>query len=243
VIRVGVIGHAGRMGTAVCGAVDADDELDLVARIGRGDRLEGLVDAAVEVAVEFTTPESVKDNIRFCVHHGIHVVVGTTGLGQEDLEEIEGWLNESGARVFVAPNFALGAVLMMMFAAQAARYYDAAEIIERHHEKKVDAPSGTALRTAALMDEARKERWASLPDKESLPGSRGGSSGGVRIHSVRLPGSVAHQEVVLGGAGETLTIRHDSIGRSSFAPGVVLAIKRVGGLAGLTVGLERLLDL
>jgi 4-hydroxy-tetrahydrodipicolinate reductase len=235
------------MGAETCRAIEADDELELVARIGSNDDLGELTAARAEVAVDFTTPDAVKANVLWCVGHGVHAVVGTTGLGPDDLDDIAAAAEAGGTAAFVAPNFALGAVLMMSFAAQAARYYDAAEVIERHHEKKADAPSGTALRTASLMSEARKEKWASdrAPghERESLSGARGGDADGVHIHSVRLPGSVAHQEVIFGGVGETLTIRHDSLDRSSFMPGVVLAIKKVRGLSGLVVGLENLLDL
>jgi 4-hydroxy-tetrahydrodipicolinate reductase len=241
-IRVGVIGHAGRMGAETCRAVDADDDLELVARIGRGDDLDALVDANAEVAVDFTSPDAVKDNVRFCVSNSIHAVVGTTGLSDGDLKEIAGWIQGTTTRVMVAPNFAVGAVLMMSFAAEAARYFDTAEIVERHHEKKIDAPSGTSLRTADLMMETRSGGWDAVPGKESIPGSRGAEHGGIRIHSLRLPGSVAHQEVILGGSGETLTIRHDSLDRSSFMPGVLLAVKRVASLDGLVVGLEHLLE-
>jgi 4-hydroxy-tetrahydrodipicolinate reductase len=242
-IRVGVIGHAGRMGAETCRAIEADDELELVARIGSNDELGELTAARAEVAVDFTTPDAVKANVLWCLGHDVRAVVGTTGLGPEDLDDIAAAAEAGGGAAFVAPNFALGAVLMMRFAAQAARYYDAAEVIERHHEKKADAPSGTALRTASLMREARKEKWAVGRGRESLSGARGGDADGVHIHSVRLPGSVAHQEVIFGGVGETLTIRHDSLDRSSFMPGVVLAIKKVRGLSGLVVGLENLLDL
>ena len=216
-IKVGVLGARGRMGATVCDAVEADDELELVARVDEDDPLEALVDAGAEVAVDFTTPSVVKDNVLFCLDNGIHAVVGTTGLSDDDVEEIRS--HRGKAHAFIAPNFALGAVLMMHFAEQASRLYDHAEIIERHHEKKLDAPSGTALRTASLM------------------------RGEPEIHSVRLPGLVAHQEVQFGAPGETLTIRHDSIDRVSFMPGVVLAVKKVGELDGVTVGLENLLDL
>jgi 4-hydroxy-tetrahydrodipicolinate reductase len=243
VIAVGVIGHRGRMGSETCRAAESDDELDLVARVGRGDDLSALVDARAEVAVDFTVPSAVKGNVRFCVDNGIHAVVGTSGLTDADLDEISGWVEQANARVLVAPNFALGAVLMMSFAKTAARYFERAEIVERHHDRKLDAPSGTSLRTADLMSEGRQGR-ASVPEvSESPRGSRGAERGGVRIHSLRLPGSVAHQEVLFGGAGETLTIRHDSLDRSSFMPGVVLAIKKVASLDGLVVGLEHLLDL
>jgi 4-hydroxy-tetrahydrodipicolinate reductase len=241
-IKVGVIGYAGRMGSETCRAVDADGDLELVARVGRGDDLEALSDAGAEVAVEFTTPESVKDHALWLCEAGIHAVVGTTGLTPEALTEIAERRSRTGANVLVAPNFALGAVLMMSFAAHAARYFDAAEIIERHHEKKLDAPSGTSLRTAELMSE-RGAKWNAGGDAAGSPAaSRGGDHLGVRIHSLRLPGSVAHQEVVFGGRGETLTIRHDSVDRTSFMPGVLLAVKRVGSLDGLVVGLENLLD-
>lgn len=241
-IRVGVLGAGGRMGSESCRAVDADPELELVARVGRDDPLESLVSARVQVAVEFTTPESVKENVRFCLSHGIHCVVGATGLSGDDLDDVREWTGPANA--LVAPNFALGAVLMMSFAAAAAKHFDTAEIVERHHERKADAPSGTALRTARLMTEARDGRpWSSGRGDESVAGSRGGEVEGVPVHSLRVPGSVAHQEVVLGAAGETLTIRHDSIDRSSFMPGVIIAVKRVGGLDGLVVGLENVLDL
>jgi 4-hydroxy-tetrahydrodipicolinate reductase len=223
-IKVGVLGAAGRMGSEVCRAVDADDELELVARVDHTDDPSRLKESGAEVAVEFTVPDSVKGNVLFCIESGIPVVVGATGLTGSDLEESAAVSQKQGVPVFVAPNFALGAVLMMKFAAEAARYFDRAEIIERHHERKVDAPSGTSLRTAALMSEARS-------DGSEIP-----------IHSIRLPGSVAHQEVIFGAPGETLTIRHDSLDRASFMPGVLLAVKRVRQLSGLTVGLEHLLE-
>ena len=212
-IRVGVAGAAGRMGQAVCTAVEEADDLTLV---GRADPVLG-VDLAeildrVDVVVDFTRPETALENARQCVRAGVHVVVGTTGWDPEALR------SERGANVFVAPNFAIGAVLMMQFAVQASRYMTKAEIIELHHERKVDAPSGTAARTAALMD------------------------GDVPIHSVRLPGLVAHQEVILGDVGQTLTIRHDSMDRTSFMPGVLLAVRKVGALEeSPVVGLEHLL--
>ncbi|MEA2461220.1 MAG: 4-hydroxy-tetrahydrodipicolinate reductase [Actinomycetota bacterium] len=221
-IKVGVIGAEGRMGSEVCRAVEADPDLDLVARVGRSDDLTTLGSSGCEVAVEFTEPASVKANTLSCLTQGIHVVVGATGLTDPDLQEIEAAAREHGVSAFIAPNFALGAVLMMRFAAEAARHFRSAEIIERHHERKLDAPSGTAKRTASLMEES-------------------GFDGDVPIHSVRLPGLVAHQEVVFGAPGETLTIKHDSIDRTSFMPGVVLAIKKVSALPPLTVGLEHLL--
>jgi len=239
VFRVGVIGAYGRMGAEVCRAVEAEDDLELFARVGRGDSLDSL--SGADIAVEFSTPETVKENVLQSLQRGLDVVVGATGLTPADLTEIEAAASGSGSKVLVAPNFAVGAVLMMRFAAAAAPHFDVVEIVERHHERKLDAPSGTALRTAALINEARSSAQGSSEDENA---ARGTDEGGVRIHSLRLPGSVAHQEVVLGGRGQTLTIRHDSIDRSSFMPGVLLAIRRVGDLPDpLTVGLEHLLDL
>ena len=243
-IRVGVVGAEGRMGSETCRAIDADDELKLVAKVGRADSLEVLVESGAEVAVDFTTPESVRDNVVFMLEHGIHAVVGATGLSKKDIEDLSQRARGGTAQLFVAPNFATGAVLMMRFAAQAAPLFETAEIVERHHEKKVDAPSGTSLRTAELMNEARGEPWlAGATDNEALAGSRGGDVSGIRVHSIRSAGSVAHQEVILGSAGETLSIRHDSLDRASFMPGVLLAIKKVSKLDAPTVGLEHLLDL
>jgi 4-hydroxy-tetrahydrodipicolinate reductase len=243
-IKVGVLGAKGRMGSTVCEAVMNDEDLELVARVDEDDSLDFLLEVGTEVAVDFTTPSVVKDNIRFCLEHDIHAVVGTTGLTSDDLAEIEAWAKESEANCFVAPNFAIGAVLMMQFAAKATPYFDSAEIIERHHERKLDAPSGTALRTAELMNAARDDDWVEPSDEtETLQGSRGGRSDGIHIHSIRAPGYVAHQEVVFGAPGETLTIRHDSVDRVSFMPGVLLAVRAVADRRGLTVGLEHLLDL
>ena len=239
--KVAVFGASGRMGVAVCEAVGNDDELELVARVERPDDRRIVSESGAQVAVDFTTPSAVRENVRFCLDNSVHVVVGTTGLGEADLEEIKKRADGGKANVVVAPNFALGAVLMMSFAARAAPYFDRAEIVERHHERKLDAPSGTARRTALLMNEARARPWLQAA-AEQLPW-QGGDEEGIRIHSIRLPGSVAHQEVVLGSPGQTLTIRHDSIDRSSFMPGVLLAIKSVGDRPGLTVGLEALLGL
>jgi 4-hydroxy-tetrahydrodipicolinate reductase len=213
VIAVAVSGAAGRMGQAVCEAVQAADDLDLVGRAdpSLGRDLAEVLDEA-DVVVDFTTPEAAPHNVRQCLAEGVHVVVGTTGW---DLDEIDGL---TGANVFVAPNFAIGAVLMMQFAAEASRYMAKAEIVELHHDRKLDAPSGTAARTAALME------------------------GEVPIHSIRLPGLVAHHEVILGDVGQTLTIRHDSLDRSSFMPGVLLAVRKVGSLEhSPVVGLDHLL--
>ncbi|HEX2296811.1 MAG TPA: 4-hydroxy-tetrahydrodipicolinate reductase, partial [Actinomycetota bacterium] len=203
-----------------------------------------ILEAHAAVAVDFTVPDAVRSNVEFCLANGVHAVVGTSGLGAADLDALRAAAERSSANALVAPNFALGAVLMMSFAAQAARHLSHVEIVERHHERKLDAPSGTALRTARLMSEARGGRaWSGRRGDESVPGSRGGEAGGVRVHSLRVPGSVAHQEVVLGAPGETLTIRHDSIDRTSFMPGVLLAVKSVARLDGLVVGLENVLDL
>lgn len=253
-IKVAVLGAAGKMGQEVCGAVLSDSELELVAAVDPSaagstiasdlvieSDLNALQRTGAQVAVDFTHPEVVLSNVLCCLEAGVHVVVGTTGLGDEDLKVIEKATQQRGSNVFVAPNFAIGAVLMMEFAKEAARFFDRAEIIELHHDQKVDAPSGTAIRTARLMA-AQRGNWPTRPDSvESIESTRGGLVGGVRIHSVRLPGLIAHQEVILGTAGQTLTIRHDSTDRSSFMPGVLLAIKAVGERAGLTVGLEHLL--
>ena len=216
------------MGSEVCRAVEADEELELVARVTHDDDRNWLLESGAEVVVDFTLPDSVKENTVFCVENGLPVVVGATGLTDADIEELATLTEKHGVPVFVAPNFAVGAVLMMRFAGEASKFFDWAEIVERHHEKKLDAPSGTSIRTSSLMSEARGRPWAT-PD------------GDIAIHSVRLPGSVAHQEVIFGAPGETLTIRHDSLDRTSFMPGVLIAIKRVRDLSGVTVGLEHLL--
>ncbi len=263
-IRVGVIGACGRMGQMVCRALADADDLALVAGIDRArvgqslgglighpkldvpisDELDRLLEAEVEVAVDFTHPDVVMDNVRWCISHAIDLVVGTTGISDADLDEIRRSMEQEGSEsnVVVAPNFALGAVLMQRFAAEAARFFPAVEVIELHHEGKADAPSGTALATVRRLLGERAEVFHG-PDAESLEGVRGGDMEGVRVHSVRLPGLVAHQEVIFGGQGQTLTIRHDSMDRSSFMPGVLLAIRSVSTRPGLTVGLEPLLEL
>lgn len=245
-IRVGVLGARGRMGVQVCRAVEAADDLALVARVEAGDPLTELVEAGVEVAVEFTDPGAVLDNVRFCLDHGIAAVVGTSGFDAARFAQVRGWLDETPGHVLVAPNFGVGAVLMMEFARRAARFFDAAEVIELHHAGKVDAPSGTAARTASLIAAARAEAGVGpMPDAThtELAGARGATVEGVRVHAVRLPGLVAHQEVLFGAAGEALTIRHDSFDRASFMPGVLLGVRAVRERPGLTVGLEPLLDL
>lgn len=246
-IRVGVLGARGRMGSEVCRAVDRADDLDLVAMVDVGDIRGFVSDAGAEVVVDFTHPDVVMDNIRWCIDEGIHVVVGTSGFEPERLETVRAWVAAAPAPVgvVIAANFGIGAVLMMDFAARAAKYFESVEIVELHHEHKVDAPSGTARRTAELVATARAETGAGdMADAttKALEGARGAVIDGVHIHSVRLPGLVAHQEVLLGAAGETLTIRHDSHDRSSFMPGVLLAVRQVSHHPGLTVGIESLLE-
>lgn len=236
-LRVAVVGAKGRMGTHVCAAVREDAELELVAEIDSGDSLEAALDAGADVAVEFTVPDSVKQNAAWLLGRGVHTVVGATGLSEDDLAELEALTGP--ANLFVAPNFAIGAVLMLRFAEQAAAYLPDVEITELHHTGKVDAPSGTALRTARQIAAARSAT-PQVPGPEGHP-SRGEIVDGVPVHAVRLPGVVASQEVTFGAQGQTLRIRHDTIDRSAFMPGVLLAVKRIPGLAGLTVGLESLL--
>ncbi|OHT88295.1 4-hydroxy-tetrahydrodipicolinate reductase [Mycobacteroides saopaulense] len=227
----------------MCQAVDAADDLDLVAAVDKDDSLEVL--AAASVVIDFTHPDVVMDNLKYLIANGIHAVVGTTGFTDERLDQVRAWLAESpGTGVLIAPNFAIGAVLSMKFAQQAARFFESVEVIELHHPNKADAPSGTATRTARLIAEARKGLPPS-PDATStgIEGARGADVDGVRVHAVRVAGLVAHQEVLFGTTGETLTIRHDSIDRSSFAPGVLLAVRNVAQRPGLTIGIEPLLEL
>jgi 4-hydroxy-tetrahydrodipicolinate reductase len=262
-IKVAVLGAGGRMGRLVCQTIADDPDLDLVAAvggsgagrgvgelIGRHDvdvpittGLDGLAGAGAEVAVDFTRPDAVMANVRRIVPLGVHVVVGTSGLGPEELDEIRALVEQGPANAIVVPNFAVGAVLLQRFAAQAARFFPAAEVIELHHDGKADAPSGTALASARRMRESRGSAWRPTPTEETVRGVRGGDVHGVRIHSVRLPGLVGHQEVLFGGEGEVLTLRHDSLSRASFMPGVALAIKAVPSKRGLTVGLEDVLGL
>lgn len=263
-IRVGVIGACGRMGQLVCRAIADDPEVTLVAAIDRertgapigpligrsdvdvsvSDELDALLQAEAEVAVDFTAPDAVGEHVRWCIAHAMHLVVGTTGLTPEELERFATQLEQEGgeSNVVVVPNFALGAVLMDRFAAIAAHVFPGAEIIELHHDQKADAPSGTAMASARRLLSER-ERAFHGPDGEVVPGARGGDLDGVRVHSVRLPGLVAHQEIIFGGQGQTLTIRHDAMDRSSFLPGVLLAVKAISTRPGLTIGLEPLLDL
>jgi len=246
-IRVGVLGARGRVGSAVCEAVREAADTELVAEIDHDDPVTLLAESGAQVVVDFTHPDVVMGNLEYCIDQGIHAVVGTTGFTEERLDTLREQLGRSpGTGVLVAPNFAIGAILMMRFAAQAARYYPSAEIVELHHPQKADAPSGTAARTASLIASARAEAGLGpCPDATStgLEGARGADVDGVRVHSVRLAGLVAHQEVLLGTQGETLTIRHDSMDRTSFAPGVLLGVREIGGHPGLTVGLEQFIDL
>lgn len=246
-IRVGVLGAQGKVGRAICAAVEAAGDLELVAEVDKDDPLTRFTEAGARVVVDFTHPDVVMDNLRFLVENGIHAVVGTTGFDSARLDRVRDWLAERPeVGVLIAPNFAIGAVLSMRFAEQAARFFESVEVIELHHPNKADAPSGTAYRTAGIIAEARKQAGAgAVPDATTseLAGARGAEVDGVRVHSVRLAGLVAHQEVLFGTQGETLTIRHDSIDRSSFAPGVLLGVRQVGRRPGLTVGLDPFLDL
>ncbi|MER6500862.1 4-hydroxy-tetrahydrodipicolinate reductase [Streptomyces sp. NPDC001455] len=246
-LRVAVLGARGRIGAEAVRAVEAADDMELVAALGRGDKLETLVESGAEAVVELTTPASVMGNLDFCVRHGIHAVVGTTGWTDERLAQLRTWLEGSPETgVLIAPNFSIGAVLTMRFAQQAARYFESVEVVELHHPNKADAPSGTATRTAQLIAEARRKAGcAPQPDATTtaLDGARGADVDGVPVHAVRLRGLLAHQEVLLGGEGETLTIRHDSLHHSSFMPGILLGVRRVVTTPGLTFGLEHFLDL
>ncbi|MFD3438351.1 4-hydroxy-tetrahydrodipicolinate reductase [Streptomyces sp. NPDC058685] len=246
-LRVAVLGANGRIGSEAVQAVEAAEDMELVAALGRSDKLEALVDAGAQVAVELTTPTSVMGNLDFCVRHGIHAVVGTTGWTDERLAQLNTSLAASPQTgVLIAPNFSIGAVLTMKFAQQAARYFESVEVVELHHPNKADAPSGTATRTAQLIAAARAEAGlAPQPDATvtALDGARGADVDGVPVHAVRLRGLLAHQEVLLGGEGETLTIRHDSLHHSSFMPGILLGVRQVVSAPGLTFGLEHFLDL
>lgn len=244
-LRVAVIGAQGRIGSAAAEAVEAADDMELVAAVDRGDPLEALTTAHAEVAVDLTHPDAVMENLHFCVRNGIHGVVGTTGWTQERVSLLEGWLAAvPGTGVLIAPNFSIGAVLTMQFAQQAARFFDSAEIVELHHRGKADAPSGTAARTAQLIAAARDRAGLEPqqdPTTHALSGARGADVDGIPVHSVRLHGLLAHQEVLFGDTGETLTIRHDSLHHSCFMPGILLAARRISDRPGITLGLEHLL--
>jgi 4-hydroxy-tetrahydrodipicolinate reductase len=262
-IRVGVLGAGGRMGQSVCQAVIDDPELDLVAAVdphhagidldqiglhGTGLQMaaaaQALADADAEVAVDFTVLDAARENLEWCADHAVHAVVGTTGFTADDLETLRKRFADAGTNAVIAPNFAIGAVLMMRLAELAAPFFDSAEVIELHHDNKLDAPSGTAMMTVQRIADASND-WAADPtEKVVAEGARGGvGPSGIRVHSLRIRGLVAHHEVVLGTTGQSLTIRHDSYDRTSFMPGVLLAIRRVREQPGLTVGLDVLLDL
>lgn len=246
-MKVGVLGARGKVGAEVCKAVQAAGDMELVAAVDADDSIDELVSAGAEAVVDFTHPDVVMDNLEFCIDHGIHAVVGTTGFDDARLDQLRVWLADSPETgVLVAPNFSIGAILMMRFAAEAAPFYESVEIVELHHPDKADAPSGTATRTAQLVAAARREAGAGpIPDATSsgLAGARGADVEGIRVHGLRIRGLVAHQEVILGGLGETLTIRHDSLDRVSFTPGVLLGLRGIGSRPGLTVGLEELMGL
>jgi 4-hydroxy-tetrahydrodipicolinate reductase len=247
VIKVGVLGARGKVGSEVCRAVEAAEGLELVAQIDVDDELDDLVSAGAEAVVDFTHPDVVMDNLEFCIDHGIHAVVGTTGFDDERLDILRRWLADSPSTgVLIAPNFSIGAILMMRFAVAAAPFYESVEVVELHHPDKADAPSGTARRTAQLIAAARRAAGsAPVPDatSTSLDGARGADVEGIRVHGLRIRGLVAHQEVILGGVGETLTIRHDSLDRASFTPGVLAGLRAIASHPGLTVGLEHFLEL
>ncbi|HET6479216.1 MAG TPA: 4-hydroxy-tetrahydrodipicolinate reductase [Actinoplanes sp.] len=245
-IRVGVLGARGRMGLEVCKAVDAAGDMELVAMIDQGDELVKFADAGAQVFVDFTTPDVVMENLHWAVDQGINMVIGTTGFTEQRLTQVREWIaDKPGVGVLIAPNFGLGAVLMMQFAARAARYFESVEIIEQHHPRKLDAPSGTSTHTARLIARARADAGLGpMPDatRDEVDGARGAEIDGVRVHSVRAAGLVAHQEVLFGSLGETLTIRHDSLDRVSFMPGVLLGVRKIRQRPGLTVGLDSFLD-
>lgn len=244
-MRVGVLGAKGKVGATMVAAVEAADDLTFTSGVDAGDPLSLFSDSQTEVVIDFTHPDVVMDNLKFLIDNGIHAVVGTTGFTDERLNQVNSWLkNKPDVAVLIAPNFAIGAVLSMHFAQQAARFFESAEVIELHHPQKADAPSGTAGRTARLIAQARKGLPPN-PDATStgIEGARGADVDGIPVHSVRLAGLVAHQEVLFGTQGETLTIRHDSLDRTSFVPGVLLAVRKVSEHPGLTVGLEPFLDL
>jgi len=247
VTKVAVLGARGKMGAQVCAAVEAAGDLELVAQVDQGDDLDVVGGSGAEVVVDFTHPDAVMGNLEYCVGRGIHAVVGTTGFDEDRLAKLRSWTDAAeGVGVLIAPNFSIGAVLLMRFAAEAAPYYESIEVVEMHHPTKADAPSGTARRTAELIAAARREAGsAPMPDQTSqeLPGARGADVDGVHVHAVRARGFVAHEEVMLGAEGEILTLRHDSLDRGSFMPGVLVGVRKIGDRPGVTVGLESFLDL
>lgn len=244
-MRVAVLGAKGKVGATMVAAVADAADLELSAQVDAGDALSALTDSNTEVVIDFTHPDVVMDNLKFLIDNGIHAVVGTTGFTDERIAQVRAWLDaKPDVSVLIAPNFAIGAVLTMHFAAQAARHFESVEVIELHHPHKADAPSGTAARTAKLIAEARKGLPPN-PDATStgIEGARGADVDGIPVHSIRLAGLIAHQEVLFGTTGETLTIRHDSLDRTSFVPGVLLGVRKVAQRPGLTIGIEPLLDL
>jgi len=244
---VGVLGAKGRVGSAVCEGVNGAEGLELVAQVDQDDDLQLLLDAGAEVVVDFTTPGSVMGNLEFCIANGIHAVVGTTGFDEERLAQVREWCAAEGAgNVLIAPNFAISAVLAMEFARQAARFFDSAEVVEYHHPYKLDAPSGTAIHTAQGIAAARREAGLGpIPDatEQALEGARGADVDGVRVHGVRMTGMVAHEDIIFGAQGQSLTIRQDSYDRTSFVPGVLLGVREIANHDGLTVGLDSYLGL
>ena len=245
-MKVAVLGAKGRMGAETVAAIESASDLTLSSALDLGDSLDQLIKTGTEVIVDFTHPDAVMKNLEFAINNGIHVVVGTTGFDDKKLSELKNLLSKnSKVGALIAPNFGLGAVLMMQFSQKAAQYFESVEIIELHHANKVDAPSGTAIRTAELITDARKQsKKGAMPDasKTIIPGARGAKVGDVPIHSVRSHGYVAHQEVIFGDAGETLSIRHDSINRAGFMPGVLIGVRNVAKHPGLTVGLENYME-
>ena len=245
-MKVAVLGAKGRMGAETVAAIESANDLTLSAALDLGDSLDQLVKTGTEVVVDFTHPDSVMKNLEFAINNGIHVVVGTTGFDDKKLSDLKNLLSKNPkVGALIAPNFGLGAVLMMQFSQKAAQYFESVEIIELHHANKVDAPSGTAIRTAELITDARKQsKKSAMPDasKTIIPGARGAKVGDVAIHSVRSHGYVAHQEVIFGDAGETLSIRHDSINRAGFMPGVLIGVRNVATHPGLTIGLENYME-
>lgn len=246
-LNVGVLGAKGRVGTAVVAGVNKAEDLELVAEVDRGDSLDVLVERGAEVIVDFTTPSSVMENLKFCIANGIHCVVGTTGFDDERYAQVREWLAEHPeVGVLIAPNFAISAVLTMAFARQAAPFFESAEVVELHHPNKLDAPSGTAVKTAQGIAESRKEAGMEpMPDatEQQLDGARGADVDGVKVHAVRMQGMVAHEEVIFGTLDQSLTIRQDSYGRDSFVPGVLTGVRKVADHPGLTIGLDTYLGL
>lgn len=246
-IKVGVLGARGRVGSEVVKGIENVEDLELVAQVDQGDSLELLIDGGAQVIVDFTTPNVVMDNLEFCINHGINCVVGTTGFTDERLAQVQSWCDANpGVGVLIAPNFAISAVLAMAFAKQAAPFFESAEVVEYHHPNKLDAPSGTAIKTAQGIAAARRDaNSGAMPDatETALDGSRGADVDGVKVHAVRMTGMVAHEEIIFGTQDQSLTIRQDSYGRTSFIPGVLTGVRNVEDHPGLTVGLDSYLGL